>query len=119
MDDPVAEMWEAPADVWPCPSNLLTGGSGGTEQTWEILAVEAHDEVDLQRTGLSVWPNLSDPQADGPAETGELLAPLVGGWPSLPNPSLDDHEWGILVGWKLELELWMALAGGWPGLPGP
>ena len=44
---------------------------------------------------------------------------LVGGWPGLPNPSLDDHEWGILVGWKLELELWMALVGEWLGLPSP
>ena len=81
MDDP-AEMREAPAAVWPSPSNLLRGGSVGSGLTWEIRALQAH-EADLQR---SVWPSPSDPQADGHAGTGELQTPLVGGWLSLLNP---------------------------------
>ena len=75
---------EAPVVVWPSPSNLLTGGSAGTGLTWQVLETL---EADLQRTVVvSVWPDLPDQQADGPAGTGELRAPLVGGWLGLLNP---------------------------------
>jgi len=75
---------EAPVVVWPCSSNLLTGGSAGTGLTWQVLETL---EADLQRTVVvSVWPNSPDQQADGPVGTGELRAPLVGGWLGLLNP---------------------------------
>ena len=60
MDDPAAEMGEAPADaVWPCPSNRSMGGPAGTGLTWKGR------QDDVQKTCLfgqmSVWPDSSDP----------------------------------------------------------
>ena len=44
---------EAPVVVWPCPSDLLTGGPAGTGLTWKVRASETL-EADLRRTGGGV-----------------------------------------------------------------